>query len=418
MNVLALGSGGREHALCEKISRSPQVGKLFCAPGSDAIRRLAACVDLNILKPAEVSAFAKKNKIDLVVIGPEAPLEAGMADALRKIKIPCFGPTRRAARLESSKAFAKAFMKKYAIPTADFKVFKNFSAASRYLSRIPEGPLVVKASGLAGGKGVFVCKNKKEALLAAKKLMEERIFKDAGNLVVIEECLTGPELSAMAFVDGRSFILLPFSRDHKRLKDGDHGPNTGGMGAFSPVSVSRETKREIETIFKKVLMGIGREKMDYRGILYCGLMLTGEGPRVLEFNCRFGDPETQTVLPLIDSDLFVFLQAAAKKKLKGLKLRVRNESSVCVNLVSEGYPEKIKIGRGILGLEKERVAVQIFHSAAAFKNGEWRTAGGRVLSIVGVGPNLWEARQKAYQGAAKIFFRGMALRRDIAKGIT
>lgn len=359
--------------------------------------------------------FAVKNKINLVVVGPEVPLAAGVSDALGKRKIACFGPTRRAARLESSKAFAKEFMKKYEIPTAHFRAFQSFSSVSRYLSQITERPLVVKASGLAGGKGVFVCENKRAALLAAKKLMEERIFKDAGDKVVIEECLTGPELSVMGLTDGRSFVLLPLSRDHKRLKDRDLGPNTGGMGAFAPVSVSTKIKEEIEKIFKKTLTGIRREKMNYRGLLYCGLMLTEDGPKVLEFNCRFGDPETQAVLPLMDSDLLPFLWATSQKKLKGLKLKVRKKTSVCVNLVSEGYPEKIKIGRRISGLEKKHEGAQIFHCGTVLENGEWKSAGGRVLSVVGVGSNLKDARQKAYGGADAILFQGRAFRRDIAK---
>ncbi len=415
LNVLVLGSGGREHVLCEKIRLSPYLGKLFCAPGSDAIACLAVCADINCLSPKAVAAFAVENKINLVVVGPEGPLAAGVADELIKRKIACFGPTRRGARLESSKVFAKNFMKKYAIPTAHFKAFKNFSDVSRYLNQISERPLVVKASGLAGGKGVFVCESKEDALISARKLMKERIFKDAGERVVIEECLAGPELSAMALTDGRDFVLLPLSRDHKRLKDGDRGPNTGGMGAFAPVSVSIKTTNEIETIFRETLTGIRREKMDYRGLLYCGLMLTPEGVKVLEFNCRFGDPETQTALPLIQSDFLALLWATSQKKLKGLKIKVLKKSSVCVNLVSEGYPEKIKIGRKILGLGGENRGVQIFHCGTALKNGEWKTAGGRVLSVVAVGTRLTKARNSAYQSAAKIFFQGKALRKDIAK---
>lgn len=415
MRVLVLGSGGREHALCEKISRSPQLEKLFCAPGSDAISRVANCVNLDILNPVEVAHFSEKNKISLVVVGPETPLALGVADELKKRKIPCFGPTQKAARLESSKAFAKAFMVKYQIPTADFKVFESFDEVSRYLDQIPERPMVVKASGLAGGKGVFVCENKKEALLSAKKLMEDKIFKEAGSCVVIEEFLRGPELSAMAFIDGASSVFLPLSRDHKRLQDGDLGPNTGGMGAFSPVSVSAKIKREINGVFKKVLRGIRQEKMDYRGILYCGLILTERGPKVLEFNCRFGDPETQAVLPLIQSDILLFFMATTRKRLKGMRLKVRKDFSVCVNLVSQGYPEKIKIGRPIRGLEREYREVQIFHSGTAFQDGKWRTSGGRVLSLVGTAPKISDARRRAYSTASQIFFPGMGLRRDIAR---
>ncbi len=414
MKVLVLGSGGREHALCEKISRSPQLETLFCAPGSDAISLIAHCVDLNILNPDELARFSKKNKISLVVVGPEAPLAAGVADELKRRKIACFGPTQRAARLESSKAFAKAFMVKYKIPTADFKVFESFDKVARYLAQTPERPVVVKASGLAGGKGVFICRNKKEALLSAKKLMEDKIFKEAGSCVVIEEFLQGPELSAMALIDGESFVFLPLSRDHKRLQDGDLGPNTGGMGAFAPVSVSAKIKREVNAIFKKVLRGIRQEKMDYRGILYCGLILTESGPKVLEFNCRLGDPETQAVLPLIESDILSFFMATTRKRLKVMRLKVRKDFSVCVNLVSQGYPEKIKIGRPIRGLERKRQEVQIFHSGTASQNGKWRTSGGRVLSVVGTAPKLSDARRKAYRTASRIFFPGMGLRRDIA----
>lgn len=416
LRVLVLGSGGREHALCQKIATSPQLQKLFCAPGSDAISQIAECAPLDILNPKEVVRFCQKMSVDMVVIGPETPLAAGVGDLILKYKIACFGPPKKAARLESSKIYAKNFMKRHHIPTADYKVFSSSRSAKNFIRTRMDTPMVVKADGLAAGKGVRVCKNRKEALRTIADLMEKKIFKSAGNSILIEDCLEGPELTAMILVDEKSAFILPFSQDHKRLKDHNKGPNTGGMGAFAPVRLPSKTEKMARSVLKKILIALKKEKMNYRGILYCGLMLTPKGPSVLEFNCRFGDPEAQAVLPLIQSDLLEVLWASARGKLHGQKLDISQDSAVCVVVASHGYPYSASSGETIRGLSSKQKKSLVFHSGTSYKKGLWKTSGGRVLSITGIGSTLVLARQAAYRAVSKIAFPKMRFRKDIAKG--
>lgn len=418
MNVLLLGSGGREHALAWKISQSPLLKTLYAAPGSDAIAGLAERAQLDILDGEVVAAFCRKKHVSLVVIGPEAPLEAGMADGLRAEGLLVFGPGRSAARLESSKAHAKDFMKRHHIPTARYEVF-NDSQAARSAAEAWRLPVVVKADGLAAGKGVFVCSSTNEALGAISEIMDRKILGRAGETVVIEDALQGEELSVMAFVDGSRYEFLPFSRDHKRLQDGDRGPNTGGMGAYAPVPVDTALLKNIrEQVFDRTLAGLKAEGLDYRGLLYAGLMLTRKGPMVLEYNCRFGDPETQAVLPLIDSDLLDTLRACAEGRLDQASLRIKPGSALCVTLASRGYPGKIQTGQGIKGLPSGQSADSpIFHAGTAKSPQGWITTGGRVLSVTGFGKNLDAARERAYASVSKIRFEGMQYRKDIAEKV-
>ncbi len=415
MKCLLLGSGGREHALAWKLSQSPKLEKLFCAPGSQAISALAERASLDMLDPQAVSAFCAKNRIALVVVGPEAPLAAGVADVLSEKGIMVFGPGRLAARLESSKSFAKQFMGRHEIPTASFEVCAEPGQALKALKAM-ELPVVVKADGLAAGKGVRVCRSSQEALSAVRDFMEKETLGPAGKTVVIEEFLEGPELTVMALTDGKSHALLPPSRDHKRLKDEDQGPNTGGMGAYAPVPLDEKTLAKIKAILDQVLSGLAAEGLDYRGVLYAGLMLTAQGPRVLEFNCRFGDPEAQAVLPLLETDLLDLAQACAERRLQELKLSVRTGACLCLVLASEGYPEKPRTGRPINGLESLAPSpdLMVFHAGTLRQDGQWLTAGGRVLGVTALGRDLSQARERAYEAASRIGFEGVHFRRDIA----
>lgn len=416
MNVLLLGSGGREHALAWKLASEPGLKTLYSAPGSDAIAELAERVELDILDGKAAAAFCAKKKVDLVVIGPEAPLEAGVADELRAGGIPVFGPGRAAARLESSKAFAKSFMLRHKIPTARFEAFSSPQLA-RSAAEAWRLPVVVKADGLAAGKGVFVCPDSNSALGAITELMERKIMGRAGETVILEDALEGEELSVMALVDGINYQFLPFSRDHKRLRDGDQGPNTGGMGAYAPVSVPASLESAIRReVFDRALKGLSAQGLDYRGLLYAGLMLTRKGLFVLEFNCRFGDPETQAVIPLIDSGFLESLRACADGRLNSARLSVKKGSALCVTLASQGYPGKPVTGRVISGLPREQNAqAPVFHAGTAKGPKGWLTTGGRVLSVTGVGRNISDARERAYETVSRISFEGMHYRKDIAE---
>lgn len=415
LKVLLIGSGGREHALAWKLKASPRCGKLYALPGSDGIAQLAEIIPG---KPADVGAVvraAKELGVDLVVVGPEAPLAAGISDALKADKIRTFGPVKAAAQLEASKAFAKDFMKRHGIATAASEVYDAPAAAMDAVAEL-KLPIVVKADGLAAGKGVRVCPTRQEALSTIKEFMVHRSLGDSGARVVLEECLQGPELTIMAFCDGKSLKVLPPSRDHKRLDDGDQGPNTGGMGALAPVEISEETSRSIQNeILDRVLAGFKAERMDYRGILYCGLMLTKDGPKVLEFNVRFGDPETQAVLPLLETDLIEVMEACAEGNLRSLDLAISRRHAVSIVLASEGYPILPQVGREIAGLDKaQKPDVFVFHAGTQRGPDGWKTAGGRVLNVTGLGTTVEEARNRAYAAAAEIRFEGMHYRRDIA----
>jgi phosphoribosylamine--glycine ligase len=407
MKVLVIGGGGREHALVWKLAQSRHVTKLYCAPGNPGIAELAECVTL-----ADPVAFAAENQIDLTVVGPEAPLCAGLADQFAAKKLRLFGPTQAAARLEGSKAFSKRFMLKHGVPTAAAAIFDTPAAARAHV-RDHGAPIVVKADGLAAGKGVIVAKTLAEAEQAIADIMERRVFGDAGRQVVIEDCLVGEEASVMAFVDGRSFKIMVPAQDHKRVGDNDTGPNTGGMGAYSPMSAPVDATE----IFSRTLAGLRAEGIDYRGVLYAGLMLTESGPKVIEFNCRFGDPETQVVVPRMDFDLVEACIAAADGQLAMFEMKWKSEAAVCVVMTAAGYPGHYSRGQRIAGLpDVSRLAnVVVFHAGTKrAADGSLVTDGGRVLGVTGLGATIAAARERAYAGVPLIQFEGAHYRRDIA----
>jgi phosphoribosylamine--glycine ligase len=425
MNVLVIGAGGREHALVWALHKSPTVRQVFCAPGNAGIAGLADCEDLNIKEVRALTHFIEKKGIGLTVIGPEAPLVDGLADELRAAGHLVFGPGRGAAQLEGSKTFAKDFMTRHGIPTAGFRSFRTPAEALGFVQsdRWPDSYRVVKADGLAAGKGVAVCRSREEVQGAVERMMIEKAFGDAGNQVVIEEAMTGEELSVMALTDGETLLTLPATQDHKRVFDKDEGPNTGGMGAYGPVpQVTKELWARIEKeILGRFRDGLKREGLDYRGVIYVGLMLTPQGPRVLEFNVRFGDPETQVILPLVSSDWAKLFLATAEGKLKGSAVRLKKGSAVTVVMASGGYPGAYEKGKAIEGLEAaaKEPNVIVFHSGTERSGSDpFKTAGGRVLAVTGWGETLQIARDHAYAGVQKISFDGAHHRTDIAaKGL-
>ncbi len=414
ISVLILGSGGREHALAWKCAQSPLLKKLYCAPGSDAIKELAECVAVDMNDGKAVADFCAKKKIELVIVGPEGPLANGVADVLRKAGVKTFGPGKDGAKLEFSKAYSKEFMKRHKIPTARFEVFTEAQMA-RSAAEAKRLPLVLKADGLAAGKGVFVCKTTNEALGAVTELMDNDSLGEAGRTVIIEDCLVGPELSVLFFCDGKDYRLLPPSRDHKRLKDNDEGPNTGGMGVFAPVPIDAALIETIKTeVLDRVMKGLSADGIDYRGLLYAGIMLTPEGPKLLEFNCRFGDPETQALLPLLDSDLVELSLACAEQKLSSVQIKTKPGACVCVTLASPGYPASSTKDLPISGLDSLGKDVVAFHAGTKKPAQTWLTNGGRVLGVTARGADLAQAREAAYKAVSKINFEGMQFRTDIA----
>lgn len=416
MKVLVVGGGGREHALVWKIAQSPLVDRVFCAPGNAGTSQLAENVPLKADDIAGLATFASENKIALTVVGPEQPLVAGIADEFDKRKLAVFGPSGAAARLEGSKVFAKQLMRKHAIPTAEFQVFDDASRAQRYLANAAY-PLVVKADGLAAGKGVLVCPSRQDAEEAVQMIMVARKFGDAGRQVVIEECLVGEEVSIIGLTDGSTIYITPSSQDHKPIYDGDRGPNTGGMGAYSPAPViTNQVLSEIERrILVPILHALRSEGIVYRGVIYAGLMITPGGPKVLEFNVRFGDPETQPVLPRLESDLVPALLACVQGNLEKAHLVWDERPSVCVVMASEGYPGSYQTGREIHGLDslKTREDVIVFHAGTRSENGRVLTAGGRVLGVTALGKDLKDAQTRAYQAVKQISFEGAYCRTDI-----
>ena len=413
MNVLLVGSGGREHALAWKISQSPKLKTLYAAPGSDAISETAAIADLDVKDHSATAAFCKNKNIGLVVIGPEAPLADGLSDALRSAGVCVFGPSQAAARLESSKSFAKAFLNKHAIPTANYSVQTDLTQARR--AAISFGlPVVVKADGLASGKGVRICKTKEELNAALKSFLIEGLHGEAGKRVVIEECLCGPEVSLVGLCDGKNFLEFPPSSDHKRLKDGDEGPNTGGMGVVAPApALDEETARRVRSdIIEPILKGFASEELEYLGALYIGLMLTPEGPKVLEFNVRFGDPETQAILPLMTGDLLELLDATARGNLAGKDLPWKG-AALTVVLASEGYPEAPQTGRGLRNIPENDDRLLVFHAGTRKNGGAWESTGGRVLGVTGLGGDIASAREKAYRALNAVKLEGAQYRKDI-----
>jgi phosphoribosylamine--glycine ligase len=416
LKVLVVGSGGREHALVWAIANSPSVTRVWAAPGNDGMSPLATLVPLAATDVPGITAWAREHAIDLVVIGPDAAVAAGLADALEAVGIAAFGPSRAASELEWSKVFAKHFMARHGIPTAAYGTFDNLESALGFVSQAPM-PLVVKADGLAAGKGVLICETREQAANAVRAIMQERAFGDAGARVVLEEFLDGTELSVFALIDGERYALLPLARDYKRLSDGNEGPNTGGMGSFAPVtdvpaSVLEEIRRRV---LEPTISGMRQEGRPYRGVLYTGLMLTPDGPRVLEYNCRFGDPETQVLMPLLNVDVAQLLLRCAQGRLESESVAVRNAAAVCVVLASAGYPEQPRTGDPIAGVTaaEERGAL-VFQAGVKQVGDQLLTHGGRVLATVGVAGDLGAARELAYAAADDITFAGKHLRHDIA----
>jgi phosphoribosylamine--glycine ligase len=412
MRILVVGSGGREHALVWKLAQFHT--PIFCAPGNAGIGRIAKCVDIGADDIPELVTFAVRETIDLTVVGPEVPLVAGIADDFSRRGLLLFGPVRSAAQLEGNKGFAKRLMKEQGIPTAEFESFNEFERACGYVQG-HKLPVVVKASGLAAGKGAVVCRTAEEAEAALRMMMVEAEFGVAGRTVVVEDFLEGEEVSFIGLCDGNRVELLPPSQDHKALLDGDKGPNTGGMGAYAPAPVvTAELSRQVEqSVFKPLLDGLRMQGIEYRGAIYAGLMLTAEGPKVLEFNCRFGDPETQAVMPLLRGDLGEMMAACALGDLSNRTLEWSEDSAVCVVAASRGYPGKYETGVHITGDLVGADGVIVFHAGTREKEGKIVTGGGRVFGVTGVGPSLREARERAYEALGKVEFAGMQYRHDI-----
>jgi phosphoribosylamine--glycine ligase len=420
MKILVLGSGGREHALAWKLAQSPRVTQIFCAPGNGGIASIATCVPIKIHDHGALIEFARSEGIGLTVVGPDDALAAGIVDDFEAAGLRIFGPGRNAARLESSKAFAKDFMIRHGLPCARSATFDDPAEAQHYAQRLGV-PVVIKADGLALGKGVLICRSSWESGLAIHRMMTERIFGEAGKRVVIEEFLEGEECSIHALVDGRSFLLFPGAQDHKRALDGDEGLNTGGMGTFSPPSHLLDAemdKRIREEILAPFIAGIQRDGLDFRGMLFPGLMITREGPRLLEFNCRFGDPETQVLLALMESDLLDLLEATLDQRLASMQPVWKRGAAVCVVLASGGYPASYTTGEPISGLDTLPPEITIFHAGTRLAEHGLATSGGRVLGVTACGPDLASARAAAYEAVGRIHFARMHYRRDIgAKGI-
>lgn len=419
MRVLVIGSGGREHALVWKIAQSKLVDKIFCAPGNAGIAQQAECLGLKADDIGRLLDFARKEKIDLTVVGPEAALSAGIVDEFSHYGLRIFGPNKAAAGLEASKVFSKQLMAKYKVPTADFKVFTDADEAKRYIEQFGS-PCVVKADGLAAGKGVVVAKSVDEAKAAVTSMMQEKVFGDAGNKIIVEECLIGEEASILVLTDSREVIALASAQDHKRVFDLDQGPNTGGMGAYSPAPVVTKEllKNILETIVYRTIDGLAKEGIDYRGVLYAGVMITKDGPKALEFNVRFGDPETQAILPRLKSDLVEVMAAAAEQKLNRIRtLDWDNRACVCVVCAAGGYPGEYAKDKEIFGLDAATALqdVVVFHAGTKLENKKLVTSGGRVLGVTGRGNTIKEAIDTTYQAVGKINFEGMHYRRDIGK---
>ncbi len=416
MKVLVVGGGGREHTVVWKLKQSPQVKGLYCAPGNGGIAQCATCVPIPANDIAGLVEFARTERIDLTVVGPEAPLCAGIVDAFQEAGLRIFGPTARAARIEGSKIFAKELMTHYNIPTAPYRVFDTADEATEHVKRIG-APLVVKADGLAAGKGVMVCATEQEALAAIDRIMRERAFGDAGNRILVEKKLEGEEASVLAFVSGESFVLMDSSQDHKPAFDGDKGPNTGGMGAYSPaLVVDRLAWERIRMeIFERIVAGMAADGLDYHGVLYAGLMMTDEGPQVLEFNVRLGDPEVQALLPRFEDDLVDVLCSVIDDTLAGTQLCWSNSAAVCVVMASGGYPGSYEKGKVITGLDD--VAgdpnVVVFHAGTRVDGESLVTAGGRVLGVTARGRTLESAIECAYNAVEMIHFEGAHFRTDI-----
>ena len=419
MKVLVIGSGGREHAICLKFMQSSKIDKVYCVPGNGGISQIAEIVNIGVSDFNELAGFVAENNIDFTFVGPEVPLAQGIVDFFEAKGLKIIGPSQAASRLESSKIYSKEFMKKYGIPTAEYKNFSQAEKALEFLDKWEENKkVVVKADGLAAGKGVYMCSGRKEAKDAVMRMMNDKVLGDAGANVVIEEFIDGPELSYLVFTDGSSFSMMPASQDHKRINDNDEGPNTGGMGAYAPAPLASDKLNAIvkKDIVEKVIKSIRSENLKYKGVLYVGIIMNGDKPYVLEFNCRFGDPETQAVLPLLKTDFADICTAILEKNLDMIKIEWENKFAVCVVLSSGGYPGKYESGYEIKGLDDIKGADNIaFHAGTKIEDGKIVTSGGRVLGITSMAADIKSAVTQVYENAGKISFKDMHYRKDIAK---
>ena len=417
MKVLVLGSGGREHALVWKLRQSPRVSQLYCAPGNGGIADDAECLAVDLKSLDSITSLAARLQPDLTVVGPELPLTFGVVDEFTRRGWPAFGPTQAASQLESSKSFAKEFLQRHHIPTAHFAICDSIEQVRSALSHF-HAPVVVKADGLAAGKGVVIAKSKEEAASVAAEMLSGKMLGEAGARVVLEECLQGDELSFLVFSDGERVVPLVAAQDHKRVGDGDTGPNTGGMGAYSTADIVDEQMRDwlVHHIAQPVVAGMKAEGAEFKGVLYCGLMMTARGPMVLEFNCRFGDPETQPILMRLESDLTEALEASIEGRVSDGDFRWSQDAAVCVVMASGGYPGTYEVGKRIDGLEEPGAVegVKVFHAGTSKRDGVYYTAGGRVLGVTARAPRLEGAVSKAYEACAKIRFDGAHYRKDIA----
>jgi len=417
MKVLVVGGGGREHAICWKLRQSPRVTELFCAPGNGGIAQIAVCIPIPAASIDQMVEFAVKERFDLVFVAPDDPLALGLVDRLQEAGIRAYGPKANAAVIEASKAFSKSLMKKYGIPTADYEIFIDVNSALAYLET-KEMPIVIKADGLALGKGVIIALTLAEAREAVVSMMEDNVFGSAGHTVVIEEYMTGPELTVLAFSDGKTVVPMITSRDHKRVFDKDLGKNTGGMGAITPGAdlTDVQEKYMMDTIFVPTIQALKNEGRPFVGVIYFGLMLTSQGPKVIEYNARFGDPEAQAILPRLENDLMDIIDACLDQTLDQVTLSWKSGASCCVVMASGGYPEKYRTGFEITGIEDTGKIV--FHAGTKQINGKLVTSGGRVLCVYADAPTLDEAIDSAYEGVHKISFEGMHFRTDIGRAIT
>lgn len=417
MKVLVIGSGGREHALVWKLRQSPRVSKVYCAPGNGGIAEDAECLAADVKNLESLLALAHEVQPDLTIVGPELPLTLGVVDEFTGRGLRVFGPTKAAARLESSKSFAKQFLQRHRIPTAHYAICNSLDEVHHSLSHF-HMPVVVKADGLAAGKGVVICKSKDEASSVAAEMLSGKMLGEAGSRVVLEECLQGDELSFLVVSDGERIAPLVAAQDHKRVGDGDTGPNTGGMGAYSTQTIvdDQMTNWLLQHVARPVVAGMKAEGAEYKGVLYCGLMMTARGPMVLEFNCRFGDPETQPILMRLESDLVEALEASIDGRVSDGDFRWSPDASVCVVMSSGGYPGAFEVGKRIMGIEEAgRVGgVNVFHAGTTRRDGAYYTAGGRVLGVTARAPELATAVQRAYEAVSKIGFEGAHYRKDIA----
>ena len=419
MKVLVIGSGGREHAIVLGLLKSPKVTELWCAPGNGGISAVAHTAPVGVMDKEGMVAFAKEKGIEFAVVAPDDPLAAGMADAMEEAGIPAFGPSAKAAQIEASKVFSKNLMKKYGIPTAAYETFEDEDAAIAYLKAQNSYPAVIKADGLALGKGVIIAANEAEAVEAVHEMMSEGKFGDSGRRVVIEEFLTGPEVSVLSFTDGKTVVPMISSKDHKRANDNDEGLNTGGMGTIAPNPFyTPEVAAEcMEKIFLPTIDAMNKEGRTFKGCLYFGLMITPKGPKVIEYNCRFGDPETQVVLPLLKSDLLEIMMAVQAGRLSEVPVEFSDETAACVVMASGGYPVKYQSGYEITGLDEKGQAegVTVYHAGTKLVDGKFVTAGGRVLGVTATGKTLDEALNRAYAGVEKIHFTDVHYRHDIGR---